>query len=366
MSEAHFFGIGDWGGMGEPGHTWTNPGRCVGRRLEGLDSGASNVSFLGASAGLRPCLDADHWAQKYVAQVMGSVSKRVKPDYVLNVGDNFYPGGITASCGQGGAHPSGQWHTQFEQVYGIYPDLKGKPWFSVMCNHDYGGRGFLAGWDEQIFATWSRDDWVMPGQYWSRKVQYADFAVEYFFLESNIIDARNPGDKDHYICQGDGQCYGITAEKCQDMFKEAFDESKNMLEAGLKASTAEWHIIVTHYPGPDITSDAQVIELHKKYGIDLVFTGHQHQQTAGFDNGMHYIISGGGGGITTDSGSNSDGHDDAYGFVNFKINRTHLRYDMYTWGGNNRDGDIEEIQDSLTLTSHKYSAATQSVVEINV
>jgi hypothetical protein len=311
-------------------------------------------------------MDADHWAQKYVAQVMGKLAPTVNPDYVLNVGDNFYPGGITNKCGEGGATPSGQWKTQFDDVYGIYPDLKGKPWFSVMGNHDYGGIGFLQGWDEQIFATWFRDDWVMPGQYWSRRVQYADFAVEYFFLESNIIDARNPADTHHYICQGSGQCYGIDSAKCHDMFEEAWAASKKMLEAGLEASTAEWHIIVTHYPGPDITSDAQIAAMNKKYGIDLIFTGHQHQQLSAYDNGMHYIISGGGGGVTTDSGAHPDGHDDAYGFVYFKINRTHLKYDMYTWGGSNRDGDIEEIQKSVTLMSHKYNTTKQLLREISV
>lgn len=360
-SEAHFFGIGDWGGMGQPGQTWTNPGRCVGRRLEGSDDGASNVSFLGSS-GPRPCLDADHWAQKYVAGIMGNLAPKVKPDYVLNVGDNFYPGGINAACGQGGDHPGVQWKTQFEDVYGIYPDLKGKPWFSVMGNHDYGGRGFLTGWDEQIFATWFRDDWVMPGQYWSRKVQYADFAVEYFFLESGFIDASDPHDVNHYTCQGAGSCYGINAANCPQMFKDAWTQSKNMLEDGLKASTAEWHIIVTHYPGPDITGDAQIKAMHEKYGIDLVFTGHQHQQTSGVDNGMHYIISGGGGGITTDGALNfPDGHDDAYGFVDFKINRTHLQYDMYSWGGEQHE---EDIRQSVTLPSHKQSTPEHLVREI--
>jgi predicted phosphodiesterase len=303
---------------------------------------------------------------------MKKVAKTTKPDYVLNVGDNFYPGGIglPGTCGKAGNQPTNdaaghaQWTAVWDDVYfGNDSALTGKPWLSVLGNHDYGGRGFLTGWDQQIFTTWDREDWVMPGQYWSRKVQYADFAVEYFFMESNIIDARDAGDKHHYICQGSGECFGINAGNCHNMFQDAYTKSIEMLEKGLKASTAEFHIIVTHYPGPDITSDAQIKALHDKYSIDLVFTGHQHEQKIGQDGGMNYIISGGGGGVTTDGSESHDGHDGAYGFVDFAINRTALTIKMYTWGG--PDG-YEIVQQTMTIPSHKTKKKEASQPEIEV
>jgi hypothetical protein len=290
---------------------------------------------------------------------MGKVAPTAKPDYVLNVGDNFYPGGITKSCETNphpGADPTGQWNAQFDQVYGGIVELQGKPWMSVLGNHDYGGYQWYNGWDQQIYNTWERNgDWLLPAQYWSRKVQYLDFAVEYFFLDSNVVDVWNQ-DPGHYLCQHDPtlQCWGVNQDKCPQWFNDLWSNGKTMVEEGLKKSTAEWHIIVTHFPPPTVIADKYFQRLNTQYGIDLVFTGHTHEQVAGIDKGtgMPWIISGGGGGVTTDSNPDfPGGHDVAYGFVDFAINRTNLKFDMHTWGGS--DGNII-IQDSVTLASHKH------------
>merc|ERR1719329_1061203 len=113
----------------------------------------------------------------------------------------------------------------------------------------------------------------------------------------------------HRICQGEGECYGINAGNCPAMFAKAWKDGLTMLEKGLSESTAEWHIIVTHFPGNSITTQPEIQQLNEKYGIDLVFSGHTHFQRLGEDNNMTYIISGGGGGVTSDAGPVDDGHD---------------------------------------------------------
>lgn len=200
--------------------------------------------------------------------------------------------------------------------------------------------------------TWDRNDWVLPAQYWSRRVQYEDFAVEYFFLESGFIDT-NKGDPGHNMCQnGHGKsCYGITEDSCPGMFQDRWAKSQQMVKDGVKASTAEWHIIVTHFPGPDITPHFQNL------GIDLVVTGHQHEQLTDVDSGIQYIITGGGGGVTSEEMPVASGQDNAYGFIDFTINRTHLKYDMYSWGGYSHENIIRK---SVTLESHKYKASKKS------
>lgn len=341
-SNANFFGIGDWGGdgAGAPGHTWTNPGRCDGESS-------------------RPCQDADHWAQKYVARQMKLVAKHAKPDYVVNVGDNFYPGGITSGCQSNNSHPgkdpSGQWARDFEAVYLDDPDLQGKPWLSVLGNHDYGGMGFHMGWDQQIFASWERDDWVMPSQFYFHKVQYRDFAVQYFFLESNFADT-DVHDTHHCICQGSGSCWQMAdVAGCVSDLHSAWKKSKRMVADNWDA-TAEWHIVVTHFPPPTVFGDADIMKINseKEGGIDLLINGHTHMQNCGKDEGtgMTWILTGGGGGITTDAAPTRSGHDDAYGFVDFAINRTHLHFDMHTWGG--VDGGSEMILKKVTLESKKH------------
>jgi len=347
-TEAHFFGIGDWGGDKAGGHTWLNPGHCAGPGEENSNA--------------RPCADSDHWAQKYVARQMNSFAPTSKPDYVINVGDNWYPGGITTGCGADGNHPKAtqQWSWGFEALYNG-PELKGKPWMGVLGNHDYGGRSFLDGWDQQIFITWDRTDWLLPAQFWSRRVQYEDFAIEYFFLDSNHIDTRT--DPGHDICQGSGTCWGMTKDNCPTMLNKAWMDGIAMTKAGMAASTAEWHIVVTHFPAQAMVIQPEIKDLDAKYGIDLMITGHNHIQDCGSGYGgsnISWIVQGGGGGVTTDAGPSE--HDGGYGFVDYQISRTDLTASLYSWGGPN--GDFKTALKTLAVKSHKTKTEDQAKAKV--
>merc|ERR1712154_698524 len=100
----------------------------------------------------------------------------------------------------------------------------------------------------------------------------------------------------------------------------------------------------------------KVQELNSKYGIDLIFTGHTHYQVHGEDKGIPWIISGGGGGVTSDAKPAISGHDSAYGFVDFTITKDELKFDMHSWGGMD-DGNMI-IMDSKTL----YKSVSKSDV----
>jgi hypothetical protein len=324
-TEAHFFGIGDWGGSGSPPVPMPNlKGRTL---VKGIDDKA----------------------QLLVARQMNSVSATSQPDYVLNVGDNFYPGGIGVECGAypaSGACDNGQFASVFEAVYDG-EHLQGKPWLGVLGNHDYGGIKYDAGWDLMIYRTYCSSDtvpnnrWVTPALYWKTNVQYADFSVDYFMLDSNYQDAHPPGvDYGHNICNT-GKCLGPTCAvpglesnaSCAGFFGQMWQEGLKMLEEGLKSSTAEWHIVVTHYPGESIAAEPTFARISKQYGIDLIFTGHRHLQEFNVNATTPFIVSGGGGGITADTTPDINGNDDAYGFVDFTITRTNLTFAMHSHGG---------------------------------
>eukprot|EP00929_Paragymnodinium_shiwhaense_P109465 TRINITY_DN75900_c0_g1_i1.p1 TRINITY_DN75900_c0_g1~~TRINITY_DN75900_c0_g1_i1.p1 ORF type:complete len:467 (+),score=87.13 TRINITY_DN75900_c0_g1_i1:86-1486(+) len=308
--DAHFFGIGDWGGDA-PGHTWPNPSKTG-----------------------RPQNDADVYGQKYVAQQMAKLATSSQPDYVLNVGDNFYPGGLSRGCGEN-AHDNaikdytGQFGNVHDKLY-EGDGLTGKPWLSVLGNHDYGGLTFSSGWDAQIYRTWvTPEEWIMPGQYWSQRVSYTDFAIDYFFMDSNHQDVgTGPG---HDPCTAGNPCWNITTKSCPAWLGKAWSGSVEMLRNGIKASTADYRIIVTHFPGPSIAGYPEIQAL--KDEIDLIFTGHTHWQQFGSTGGVNWIISGGGGGVTSDSLPSTDGHDNAYGFTNFVATRKELRAELITWSG---------------------------------
>jgi len=64
-----------------------------------------------------------------------------------------------------------------------------------------------------------------------------------------------------------------------------------------------------------------------------LFTGHTHWQSHGEEDGLVWITSGGGGGVTSDGIPLASGEDDAYGFVHFNVTRDALTFDMHSWGG---------------------------------
>jgi len=341
-ASGHFFGIGDWGGD-EPGKTWDNPGV---------------VKFHGGfMAG------PDDHGQYYVARQMKDLASQseTEPDFVLNAGDNFYPGGYPDNCGSSQASnddPKSVFQSTLDAVYGG-PGMDGKPWLGVLGNHDYGGISMGMGWDQTIFHSWHSENWRTPAPYWSQRVQYQDFAVQFIFLDSNWNDAGV--DPNHNICQTTHcpYCWGIDDDAdCVSWFSSQWSGGLQMAEDVLKNSTAEWHILVTHYPS--VFNQDDVKRLRAQYGIDLIFAGHDHMQAlTQQDDGTVTVTSGGGGGVTTDNGAIdlAHGDDDALGFVNFQINRTKLTINMHSWGGctscDGTEGPADQlIRKTLTITPH--------------
>lgn len=219
--------------------------------------------------------------------------------------------------------------------------MDGKPWFSVLGNHDYGGA-----WDAQVFRTWTATDgtWRMPAQFWSQRVQYKDFSVQYFMLESGKIDGHPDGsDPQHNFCvQSLGRagalgCWDLTYDNCGALFSKMWQDGVQMMHDVLAEKTADYHIIISHFPGDAIIGmDSGIADVHSQYGVDLVLTGHQHTQKFAEDSkhNIPYIVSGGGGGITPDTAHNAcEGNQDGYGYVWFEINRTQLTAHMMSWGG---------------------------------
>jgi len=386
----HIFAIGDWGGMdgslkpieGRPelvAYTWgARAGPSVFPRtrwdLRHEVELCSHKQFLAcfsshgdgddcpASCGY--VKGVDDQPQQLVAKAMSDRARFSDPSFILNVGDNFYWGGIEKTCGTPMDQISYTAHHQFDQIFERMYNGQGldkKPWLSVLGNHDWGGRQFNNGWDQQIAYTWASNRWVMPAPYFSQHVEYPDqgFSVDLIFIDSNAMDAKDPAeDSEHNICsekynlgQGNNKQDATCARaggpsdvwSCKDWFWSFWRENQAFAEAQLKKSTADWQIIVTHFPcGHEI---GWYRMLKANLGLDLLVTGHRHDQELWapghprFNDlgGLYCIVTGGGGGITSEATPvENDGNwygEAQYGFYDLVIKKSGIDITSIDYAG---------------------------------
>jgi len=320
----HIFVIGDWGGV-LPSHQ---------------------------TAGCKHGWDCT--AQFQVANAMRARAKWTCPQYVCNVGDNFYYAGLPESCN---APPGAAWGGP-KAAFGanwlyMYGELTNLPWISCLGNHDYGGWQMNNGWPQQIGYSFVHHNWIMPARYYSRKMQHKGFVMEYFIIDSNVYDAKDPHVAEHNICSlqhnpWGAQCTGNDGMpnvwSCPGWFWGSYKWQQKWLEAKLQGSCSEWKIVITHFPcGYD---GSWYRGLHEKYGLDLLITGHRHQQELWWKGSpSRYIqkfvwssdlgdlpcfVTGGGGGITSEWFSDADyGWDlQLYGFFDLTVSREWMNIDL--------------------------------------
>eukprot|EP00416_Gambierdiscus_australes_P039003 CAMPEP_0171100536 /NCGR_PEP_ID=MMETSP0766_2-20121228/53010_1 /TAXON_ID=439317 /ORGANISM="Gambierdiscus australes, Strain CAWD 149" /LENGTH=580 /DNA_ID=CAMNT_0011560381 /DNA_START=53 /DNA_END=1795 /DNA_ORIENTATION=- len=384
--EMHVFAIGDWGGMDGSLNPIENRARIIAYswgaqlgpsvfprtrwNLDHSEQLCSHHEFVECfnSRGQDPCAEGcgyvegvDSQPQILVANALKARASEKDPQFLLNVGDNFYWGGIEKTCGTPMGEISYTAHHQFDQIFErVYQGvgLDNKPWLSVLGNHDWGGRVFNNGWDQQIAYTWVSKRWILPAPYWSQHVEYPDldFSIDFYMLDSNFIDAVEPSeDPEHNICgekhnPADADCSvadgPASIETCPQYFADLWEEQKMWVLALMAKSQADWQIVVTHFPCGH--EQGFYRRLHQEYGLDLLVTGHRHDQEIwlptmyhkNFMGGLTCIVTGGGGGITSEATPNPDNTTNwygeaQYGFYDLLITKEEIIIQSINFNGTN-------------------------------
>lgn len=215
------------------------------------------------------------YLQLEVGKQMGIWGKVNRNNFVVSVGDNFYPKGVISE------HDP-LWHYSFENVYTAY-SLQ-CDWYAILGNHDY-----MSDPDAQIRYSSISRRWKMPARYYSKEIQLGreDGKLLLVMIDTNtmIFDA----DK----AEADKQIAWIN-----ETLRNASPEVK-------------WKIVVGHHPaytvGPRIQNYetlsirkylSQTFEDHK---VDIYLSGHEHsmQHLKPEKGYTHHFISGAGSEIST-------------------------------------------------------------------
>ncbi|CAK9091245.1 unnamed protein product [Durusdinium trenchii] len=267
-----------------------------------LQSGAKPLTFKNRPNIVDPI---DLYAQSYVADKMADVAAEKEPKFIING-----------------------------------PGLAGVEWWGVLGNHDYGGYHYNVHWDQNIFYTWHAPNsrWLTPALFWKRKAQFRNFSADFFFVDTNKVDTYQTPDVDpeHNICARSHNvppqplgCNGtsITSpDTCWSFFRRPVESAE------ILAGAAAGDLLCRLADYRDSLST-------------LLRT---------MSGETPYVISGGGGGITSEILPTKTGEDDGYGFMDVIIKHDSMHIYLYSHGGVDKKTIIRHtMQVRLNLSNIK-------------
>ncbi len=186
-------------------------------------------------------------AQYEVAQKMEAYRQATKFDFVIMLGDNIY-----------GSHSPKDFVKKFEQPYKPLLDA-GVKFYASLGNHDDPD-------DERLYKPFN-----MGGE---RYYAFRKGEAAFFALDSNYMDPKQ----------------------------------LSWLEQNLKDSEGTWKICFFHHPlyndgrhhGADADLRSQVLPLFHRYGVNAVFSGHEHvYQRIKPENNIYFFVLGNSGKLMT-------------------------------------------------------------------
>lgn len=201
-----------------------------------------------------------------VAEAMARVADERKAQFVLAVGDNFYPAGVSSV-------DDPLWQTAFEDVYS--QKALDVPWHVVLGNHDYKGNV-----QAQIDYSGRSRRWSLPKPYYVVHQRSQDVTADFFFLDTNPMADMKWWET---VMWNDPQV----------------EEQLQWLERELAASTAYWKIVVGHHPvfsGGSHGNTPLLVErlpsLFKRHNVQIYLNGHDHDLQHIQQDGTNYLTSG--------------------------------------------------------------------------
>jgi len=235
--------------------------------------------------------------QYEVARLMEMYRQQVKFDFVIMLGDNIY-----------GSHSPKDFERKFDQPYKPLLDA-GVKFYASLGNHDDPN-------DERLYKPFN-----MGGE---RYYSFRKGDVAFFALDSNYMDPKQ----------------------------------LNWVEQNLRDSQGKWKICYFHHPlyndgrthGPDVDLRTQLVPLFQRYGVNAVFSGHEHvYERLKRENNIYYFILGNSAKLVSNDFRPSEqmikGFDTDRGFMLVEISGDKLYFQTISRSGATIDsGMLPQIQ----------------------
>eukprot|EP00928_Gymnodinium_smaydae_P023872 TRINITY_DN19528_c0_g2_i1.p1 TRINITY_DN19528_c0_g2~~TRINITY_DN19528_c0_g2_i1.p1 ORF type:complete len:418 (-),score=55.34 TRINITY_DN19528_c0_g2_i1:427-1680(-) len=218
--------------------------------------------------------------------------------FVINVGDSFYPGGVTNKSDP-------QWETKWRQVYS--EKLRSVPWYSVYGNHDYDHDPCMCSEDPLQCAQVNtnsddRNYFFMPNV--SYFVSHPELDLEVVGLDLNTyVNGWNPAISRHefWACH-----YSSCPWRCREIAWKRSQQAFELFHNRRTQSTAKNLLVFSHYPTDYFRSVPHFLDgLRDPAKRTVYFGGHRHnvdQYTTESTHPNANWVVGGGGGWSCDGG----------------------------------------------------------------
>jgi 3',5'-cyclic AMP phosphodiesterase CpdA len=240
--------------------------------------------------------------QNDVAQQMVKARAKFPFDFVIMLGDNIY-----------GGHSPQDFSLKFERPYQSLLDA-GVKFYASLGNHDDPSERFYTPFN-------------MSGQ---RYYAYSKGIVRFIVLDSNYMDSQQ----------------------------------LDWLEKELHGATSPWKIAYFHHPlysdgrfhGPDTDVRARVEPLFEKYGVNVVFSGHDHvYERIKPQHGIYYFVLGNAGELRYHnlkaSSEMAAGFDEDRCFMAAEVAGDELYFQTISRTGKTVDSGILQRQQKPAMTS---------------
>lgn len=258
-------------------------------------------------------------AQRQVADSMGAWAQSTNPAFVVSVGDNYYPNGVSSTSDP-------LWQRSFTEVY-THPGLATTPWYAVAGNHDYRS-------NVKAQVGWNGDArWHMP-------------ALNYT-LYPHVKPSHN-GSSDSRACAALVFIDTVPLIQSYHSRPESTGMAMNLLHASvqgqvtwfkeqlaLASATCDAVIVVGHHPvysgaehgnSPDLKMYIEGAMAH--YNVSAYLAGHDHMLSHLVFSDIDFIVTGAGSDIrqTTVATPETRWFADVGGFTVHSVNTTHMRH----------------------------------------